>query len=1161
MKRRISLLLAVVMILGSFSFVFAAEETAEEAAGAFLKEVGVLEGINGDLKLEDNLRRQDMVVLVARLHGAEEEAEKFPTEDLTFTDFKDPYYRPIIAWAVANNLIEGHTAERFGFNEDVTAQQYATVLLRALGYNDKVADVEGYAKALEEAKKLGILEGIKVENSTAVTRGQMSLMTYNALGVTMKDSDETLAEKLGIKMPEPDELKVEEVYTENLKEVVVELSNAKLADKEKLADANNYKLTGNVIEKATLEGNNVTLLLKEALVKGREYELVIRGIDKAINNKFKFKANDNTIPKVEEVVVLGEYGIKVITSEPVANVKERNFLVDGKNIAMEVEQYGRAIILTPYHKASFPENAKALTVKGLEDYAGYKSVEEEFEIEVKKDAEAPKVVDVIGRGNKVEVVFDKDIYNNSIDAYYSRVYVGNISYESGRHSVYAEDAEKVDTNRVVYTFKDELPRRTVVTIVDVENHSQVAMEKTTMEVREVLDNVEPEIIDKKVYTDPKGTATIKLYFNKDVKGSFKESSKTEFVAKDHFTLYEREVLNRNILEHKIDSVEYEKDREDVIVVELSGLKVNNKDKDYNYILEVVGFVDASSLRNKMYRDYVDFDIKPATTAFKVLDVVVNEKRAETEITVVFNKAVDRTLAEDPTNYIFKHTNGARYDVKDLKGDIVTERNGKEVTLILPEFNPEKYDNLRILDTIKDKDGNRLAEVAIYVFGENYEALVKRAEKAEKDAKELLDVSNDKTANEKALQAAYDKLVKLDYSDVKTHDELVKAVEEVEKYIGKVEDEREEDEANKEKEDKEKVIKVEKLINALPDVDKLTLEDKEKVMEANEAFEALGNLKEKVDAKLAKKLADAVKKIQDLEEAEEKALDDEINKYVDSKDVLATVEVGTEISLLAEGEEANKDIKVSYAIEKGADYLAIKDGKLVLKSKVETDFSAKVKVTLTMGEKTREKLVTVVLKAESEPEPTPIEGTFKSTGNIGIAPDTTGEAAGKIYAEYELLDNEGNRISLAEGNVEYIKVKDGEEWKELIANTDQTLWFNVETEKGKSEYKIETKEGEVYTATLDWLDEINQVQFIATGREGTRPGTEDKYVEYKLEGISLAEDNVTLIAQKVEEKWVELEPNTDETLWFKKDKNSGQYEFFIVTKEGTMYKATLDWTQS
>ena len=861
MKRKLSLLLAVIMILGSFSFAFAAEETAAETAGAFLKKVGILEGINGDLKLEDNLRRQDAVVLVARLHGAEEEAKAYSPEGLTFTDFKDPYYRPIIKWAVDEGLVEGHTAERFGFNEDITVQQYATILLRALGYNDEAKD---YDNVMELAKKLELLNDVKAEAKDAVTRGEMAVMTFNALGTELKDEKKTLAEKLGIEMPAPAELKVEKVYTENLKEVVIELSNAKLVDEEKLTDANNYKLTGNVIQKATLEGNNVTLLLKDALVKGREYEVVMRGLDKAINKAFKFKANDNTIPKVDEVVVLGEYGIKVVASEPIANVRERNFLVDGKNIAMEVEQYGRNIILTPYHKASFPEKAETLTIKGLEDFAGYKSVEEVFEIEVKKDAEAPKVVDVIGRGNKVEVVFDKDIYNNSIDAYYSRVSVGNISYESGRHSIYAEDAEKVDTNRVVYTFKDELPRRTVVTIVDVENHSQVAMEKTTMEVREVIDNVEPEIIDKKISTDPKGEATIKLFFNKDVKGSFEDEKDVDkgFKHKDHFTLYEREVLNRNILEHKIDSVKYDGDRRDVIVVELSGLNVNNKDKDYNYILEVVNFVDASSSRNKMFRDYVDFDVKSASTAFKVLDVYVSaQTKAKTEITIEFNKAIDRVLAEDPTNYIFKAKNGARYDVKDLDGDIITERNGKDVTLVLPEFDLSKFDELRILDTLKDKDGARLNEETKYTFGANYSVLVKRAEDAQADAEELLNVSNNETANEKALQKAYDELVKLDYSEVKTHDELVKAIEEVEKYIGKVEDEREEAAEEKKKADKEAAVKVEKKINALPKLDDLTVEDKEKVEEARKAYDALTDDQQKlVPAETLKKLTDAEAKL-------------------------------------------------------------------------------------------------------------------------------------------------------------------------------------------------------------------------------------------------------------------------------------------------------------
>lgn len=826
MKKTLSLLLVLAMVLGSFSFAFADEAKVDPAveAGEFLKKAGVLEGSDsGDLMLDKQLKRQDAVVLLSRLMKAEEEAKKFPvTEEYpTFKDITNNYYKPYLAWAQANKYYEGHNAEKFGYGEFLTAQQYATVLLRALGY--EVNDAEAYKAAFETAKKLGIMKDLKVEEKAEITRGQMAQMTFNALGLKMKGSDKTLAEFLGIEMPAPAELKVEKVYTENLKEIVVELSNAKLVDKEKLADANNYKMTGNVVQKATVEGNNVTLLLKEALVKGREYELVVRGIDKAINSKFKFKANDNTIPSVEKVEVLGEYGIKVTTSEPVANVKERNFLVDGKNVAMEVEQYGRNIILTPYHKASFPEAAKALTVKGLEDFAGYKSIEENFDIKVVKDEVAPKVVDVVGRGNKVEVVFDKDIYNDSIEAYYSRVSVGNISYESGRHSVYAEDAEKIDTNRVVYTFKDELPRRTVVTIVDVANHSQVAMEKTTMEVREVLDNIEPEIIDKKVYTDSKDkTATIELYFNKDVKGEFVKNSDTKFVPKDHFTLYEREVLNRNILEGRVKSAEYKKDgkdvRKDVVVVELENLNVNNKDKDYNYILEVVGFVDASSLRNKMYRDYVDFDVKAATTAFKVLDVIVNKKTAETEITVVFNKAVDRTLAEDPTNYIFTHTNKARYDVKDLKGDIITERNGKDVTLVLPEFNPDKYVNLRILDTIKDKDENRLAGVATYVFGENYEALVERAKDAETDAIALLPTTGTDTTNEAALRVALKDLTDLKDKDGKyvksNHNDLVKAIEAVEEAIEKVEKDNSGKATTKKEELNSALLDAEKVYNAL-----------------------------------------------------------------------------------------------------------------------------------------------------------------------------------------------------------------------------------------------------------------------------------------------------------------------------------------------------------
>ncbi|MCG1013273.1 S-layer homology domain-containing protein [Tepidanaerobacter sp. GT38] len=220
------------------------------------------------------------------------------------------------------------------------------------------------------------------------------------------------------------------------------------------------------------------------------------------------------------------------------------------------------------------------------------------------------------------------------------------------------------------------------------------------------------------------------------------------------------------------------------------------------------------------------------------------------------------------------------------------------------------------------------------------------------------------------------------------------------------------------------------------------------------------------------------------------------------------------------------------------------------------------ITVTYEGKTATFVVTVV---EDPEEPT--EANFISTGNVGIAPDTAGEAAGKIYAEYKLVANEED-ISLAASNVEYIKVKVGEdgEWKDLTANTDATLWFNVEADQGVRYYEVKTKDGKVYTATLNWDKEINTTAtWEATGKEGIRPGTEDTYVEYKLmdgeNQVSLKIGDVKLIASKEGEKWVELEPNTDETLWFNKAHETGSYDFFIVTSDGTMYKVTLDWVET
>ena len=201
--------------------------------------------------------------------------------------------------------------------------------------------------------------------------------------------------------------------------------------------------------------------------------------------------------------------------------------------------------------------------------------------------------------------------------------------------------------------------------------------------------------------------------------------------------------------------------------------------------------------------------------------------------------------------------------------------------------------------------------------------------------------------------------------------------------------------------------------------------------------------------------------------------------------------------------------------------------------------------------------------ESEPMGPVVEtATFKPVDSYGIHD-------GKVYAGYELQDENGAQIPLVESNIESMSVKDPDgnvTDLTVVGNEDPLLWFNIAKEAGTYTYEVKTKAGKVYTATLNWDKEINTTAtWEPTGKEGIRPGTGDTYVEYKLmdgeNQVSLKIGDVKLIASKEGEKWVELEPNTDETLWFNKAHETGSYDFFIVTSDGTMYKVTLDWVET
>ncbi|TJX68339.1 S-layer homology domain-containing protein [Soehngenia saccharolytica] len=163
-----------------------------------LNKLGILTGDgNGNLNLDDNLKRQDMVVIISRLHKEENTAKSYPVVN-KFDDFTqdNSFYHSYISWAVNKKLIEGVGNNKFGFDDAVTVIQFQTVLLRALGYteeaklSDSIPDI---------AKKIGLMEGVSgLSYKDNLTRGDMAVMIYNALNIRAKGSPLKLSEILKV---------------------------------------------------------------------------------------------------------------------------------------------------------------------------------------------------------------------------------------------------------------------------------------------------------------------------------------------------------------------------------------------------------------------------------------------------------------------------------------------------------------------------------------------------------------------------------------------------------------------------------------------------------------------------------------------------------------------------------------------------------------------------------------------------------------------------------------------------------------------------------------------------------------------------------------------------------------------------------------------------
>ena len=196
MKKLLCPLFALLIVLSLSTAAFAADYSAEESANA-LYELGLFQGTGETASgkpiysLDAAPTRAQAVTMLVRLLGKEAEA-KAGTWTVPFSDLAD-WARPYVGYAYANGLTNGLSAERFGSDDKVTANQYLTFILRALGYSSERDFQRDKANAFSDS--LGLTHG-EYRASRSFTRGDTARISFAALAQARKDSSETLAAQL-----------------------------------------------------------------------------------------------------------------------------------------------------------------------------------------------------------------------------------------------------------------------------------------------------------------------------------------------------------------------------------------------------------------------------------------------------------------------------------------------------------------------------------------------------------------------------------------------------------------------------------------------------------------------------------------------------------------------------------------------------------------------------------------------------------------------------------------------------------------------------------------------------------------------------------------------------------------------------------------------------
>lgn len=198
-KRLLAIICSLSVCLSLVPCVFAASSEQQKAADdlyilGLFNGTGTLPDGSPNFDLDRTPTRNEAVTMLVRLLGAEEEAQS-RSWNIPFVDVAD-WARPYVGYAYENRLTNGTSSNTYSGDEETTAAQYLTFMLRALKYSS--SKDFSYQNPWDLSDEIALTHGEYNSSTNEFSRGDVAVISYSALYTPVKNTTVPLGVSLGV---------------------------------------------------------------------------------------------------------------------------------------------------------------------------------------------------------------------------------------------------------------------------------------------------------------------------------------------------------------------------------------------------------------------------------------------------------------------------------------------------------------------------------------------------------------------------------------------------------------------------------------------------------------------------------------------------------------------------------------------------------------------------------------------------------------------------------------------------------------------------------------------------------------------------------------------------------------------------------------------------